>query len=217
MTPDPIITEPTSPEKFEAHPYVDLIAHIGAIDTSAFEQLYNRVYNYAFYTTQNAEDAEEITLDVFVKALQNPRQFEDISDFSAWLFRIARNKRLMWLRERKISPPIALGQNLETEEGSIPRDFTKSRPNPEQISCQSELGDILRTEPGTTEQRFTNYRELIDRVVDVFGDEIAASKWLSTPNADFEQKAPIDVAREHEYDMTALEPVLIRIEHGVYF
>jgi uncharacterized protein (DUF2384 family) len=67
------------------------------------------------------------------------------------------------------------------------------------------------------EQHFSNYSKLVDRVVDVFGDEIAASKWLSTPNADFAQKSPLQVARDDAYQMTALEPVLIKIEHGVYF
>lgn len=76
---------------------------------------------------------------------------------------------------------------------------------------------IVKVNDLGSEQRFVNYNELVDRVVDVFGDEIAASRWLSSPNADFEQKTPIDVAREHEYDRTVLEPVLIRIEHGVYF
>jgi uncharacterized protein (DUF2384 family) len=74
-----------------------------------------------------------------------------------------------------------------------------------------------RIETEGAEQRFANYSKLIDRVVDVFGDEITASKWLSTPSSDFDQKSPLQVARDDAYQMTALEPVLIRIEHGVYF
>jgi uncharacterized protein (DUF2384 family) len=61
------------------------------------------------------------------------------------------------------------------------------------------------------------YKHVVDRAVEVFGDEIAASTWLSTPSPDFNNKPPLQVAQEHGYDPEVLEPVLVRIEHGVYF
>jgi hypothetical protein len=60
-----------------------------------------------------------------------------------------------------------------------------------------------------------SYRALVARVVDAFGDEIKASFWLSLPNKDLNGETPLQAARESDYDPQVLEPILIRIEHGV--
>lgn len=60
-----------------------------------------------------------------------------------------------------------------------------------------------------------NYRELVSRTVDAFGDEIKASKWLSMPNRDLGGQTPLQAVQTSGYDMQVLEPILTRIEHGV--
>lgn len=117
-------------------------------DTAAFEELvrhYDRqIFRTAQHITQNREDAEDITQDVFFKAFQKLDQFQGNSKFSTWLVRIAVNESLMRLRKRKTSKTVSMDQEVETGEGSIPRDFAEWRPNPEQSFSQSELGDILK-------------------------------------------------------------------------
>jgi RNA polymerase sigma-70 factor, ECF subfamily len=142
------IAEPLPPETIEVHPDVDLVARTRAGDSSAYEQLvkqYERqIFRTANHITQNREDAEDITQDVFFKAFQKLDQFKGDSKFSTWLVRIAVNESLMRLRKRKTSKTVSMDQDVQTDEGSIPRDFAEWRPNPEQIYSQSELGDILR-------------------------------------------------------------------------
>lgn len=132
----------------EPHPDVALVERAKAGDTAAFEVLvrqYDRqIYRTALHITQNREDAEDITQDVFFKAFQKLEQFQGNSKFSTWLVRIAVNESLMRLRRRKTSRTVSMDQDVETEEGAIPRDFAEWRPNPEQLFSQSELGDILR-------------------------------------------------------------------------
>lgn len=132
----------------EPHPDIALVERSKAGDTAAFEVLvrqYDRqIYRTALHITQNREDAEDITQDVFFKAFQKLEQFQGNSKFSTWLVRIAVNESLMRLRRRKTSRTVSMDQDVETEEGAIPRDFAEWRPNPEQIFSQSELGDILR-------------------------------------------------------------------------
>jgi RNA polymerase sigma factor (sigma-70 family) len=105
-------------------------------DSAAFEQLvrqYERqIFRTAQHITQNREDAEDITQDVFFKAFQKLDQFQGNSKFSTWLVRIAVNESLMRLRKRKTSKTVSMDQDVETDEGSIPRDFAEWRPNPEQ-------------------------------------------------------------------------------------
>jgi RNA polymerase sigma-70 factor (ECF subfamily) len=136
-------TASDSAEPVEAHPDIALVERAKAGDTAAFEVLvrqYERqIFRTALHITQNREDAEDITQDVFFKAFQKLEQFQGNSKFSTWLVRIAVNESLMRLRKRKTSKTVSM-----TDEGSIPRDFAEWRPNPEQNYSQSELAEILR-------------------------------------------------------------------------
>jgi RNA polymerase sigma-70 factor (ECF subfamily) len=145
LLPMPAIQSP-APEV--VHPDVALVARAKQGDTAAFEQLvrqYERqIFRVAHHITQNREDAEDITQDAFFKAYEKLDQFQGNSKFSTWLVRIAVNESLMRLRKRKTSKTVSMDEDVQTEDGSIPRDFAEWRPNPEQLYGQSELGGILR-------------------------------------------------------------------------
>jgi len=132
----------------EVHPDVALVERAKQGDTAAFEQLvrqYERqIFRVAQHITQNREDAEDITQDAFFKAYEKLDQFQGNSKFSTWLVRIAVNESLMRLRKRKTSRTVSMDEDVQTEDGSIPRDFAEWRPNPEQLYGQGELGEILR-------------------------------------------------------------------------
>jgi RNA polymerase sigma-70 factor (ECF subfamily) len=119
----------------EVHPDVALVARAKLGDTAAFEQLvrqYERqIFRVAQHITQNREDAEDITQDAFFKAYEKLEQFQGNSKFSTWLVRIAVNESLMRLRKRKTSRTVSMDEDVQTEDGSIPRDFAEWRPNPE--------------------------------------------------------------------------------------
>ena len=127
----------------EVHPDVALVERAKAGDQAAFEVLikqYERqIFRTAQHITQNREDAEDITQDVFFKAYQKLDQFQGNSKFSTWLVRIAVNESLMRLRKRKTSKTVSMDEDVHTEDGSIPRDFAEWRPNPEQLYGQGEL------------------------------------------------------------------------------
>jgi uncharacterized protein (DUF2384 family) len=61
----------------------------------------------------------------------------------------------------------------------------------------------------------SRYRALVSRTVDAFGDEIKASRWLSSPNRDLGGQTPIQAVQSSGYNMLVLEPILTRIEHGI--
>jgi len=140
-----------TPEEKEAnalHPDLLLVEKVKAGDLSAFEQLmrqYDRqIFRIALHITQNREDAEDIVQDTFFKAFQKLHQFQGNSKFYTWLVRIAVNESLMRLRKRRSQKTVSMDDEIQTEEGSIPRDFADWMPNPEQNYNQAELADILR-------------------------------------------------------------------------
>ena len=60
-----------------------------------------RVYNTALNILQNAEDAEEITQDVFVKVYKSLSGFQHKSNFKTWIYRITYHESINRLRSKK--------------------------------------------------------------------------------------------------------------------
>jgi RNA polymerase sigma-70 factor, ECF subfamily len=153
-------------------------------DMQAFEQLiqkYDRnVFRIAQHITQNREDAEDVVQDAFLKAYQNLNKFQGNSKFYTWLVRIAVNEALMRLRKRKADKTVSMDEDVETEDGSMPREVADWSPNPEQLYGQSELGDIL----GKTIQGLPSSFRTVFVLRDVEGlstEETAEMLGLSVP------------------------------------
>src|ERR1044071_170457 len=113
------VDEPVSDE-------LALVQSAKAGDVSAFEELVKRydrnVFRIAQHITQNREDAEDVVQDAFLKAYLKLDQFQGNSKFYTWVVRIAVNEALMKLRKRKGDKTVSMDQEVETEEGAMPRD-----------------------------------------------------------------------------------------------
>jgi RNA polymerase sigma-70 factor (ECF subfamily) len=74
-------------------------------DLSSFEELYDayaeKIYRFLYYRTKSKEVAEDLMGDVFLKALKGISKAKDITQFSAWLYRIANNTLIDHYRSRK--------------------------------------------------------------------------------------------------------------------
>jgi RNA polymerase sigma-70 factor (ECF subfamily) len=111
------------PEKFFPRPdELKLIEKLKNGDESAFKLIVETrkdlVYNTALGLLQNAEDAEDITQEVFIKVYESVHQFKGESAFSTWLYKIAVTKSLELIRSRKRKKRFAfitsiLGENNE--------------------------------------------------------------------------------------------------------
>ena len=77
-------------------------------DVNAFEKLVTEyekaVYAIALRMTGNAEDAADMTQEAFIKAYNSLSSFRGDSKFSVWLYRIANNVCLDFLRSRSRRP-----------------------------------------------------------------------------------------------------------------
>ncbi|HLJ90438.1 MAG TPA: sigma-70 family RNA polymerase sigma factor [Candidatus Angelobacter sp.] len=117
-------------------------------DLEAFSQLvkqYDRnIFRIAQHIMHNEDDAQDVVQDAFFKAYRNLEQFQGNSKFYTWLVRIAVNEALMKLRRRRSDKTVSLDEDVETEEGTMPREVADWGPNPEQLFRQAELSDILK-------------------------------------------------------------------------
>lgn len=132
----------------EVHPDVLLVNQARGGDVQAFEKLvrqYDRqVFRIAQHITQNREDAEDVVQDAFLKAYEKLDQFQGNSKFYTWLVRITVNEALMRLRKRRTGRMVSIDEDVETDEGSMPRDLADWSPDPEALYGQSEMAEILR-------------------------------------------------------------------------
>ena len=112
----------------------------------AFEKLVlryrRRVFATALRITNNREDAEDVVQESFHKVFLHLCEFEERSQFSTWLIRIAMNEALMLLRRRR-----GILETLpETgdEDGNSAFDvFVDQKLNPEESCWQRERTKIL--------------------------------------------------------------------------
>lgn len=86
----------------------DLVVLIEAVrqgNQDAFRHLYERtkirVFNLALGYVRNREDAEEITQDVYVELFRSAGSFKGDASGTTWLYRIAVNKSLDFLKHQK--------------------------------------------------------------------------------------------------------------------
>ena len=74
-------------------------------DRDAFQQIYElfsaKVYNTVLSYTQNEQDAEEVTQDVFTNIFRNAAKFKGEARVSTWIYRIAINTSLNHIKRKK--------------------------------------------------------------------------------------------------------------------
>ncbi len=83
----------------------DLVRRAKRGDISAFEDLISgyekKVYNTAYRFFNNAEDAMDVSQEIFIKVFTSLRRFREDSSFSTWLYRIAVNTCIDFLRKKR--------------------------------------------------------------------------------------------------------------------
>jgi RNA polymerase sigma factor (sigma-70 family) len=74
-------------------------------DLSAYDDLVRRyqerIYATIYHMTSNHEDANDLAQEAFIKAFQALRSFKGGSSFYTWVYRIAVNKTINFLKQRK--------------------------------------------------------------------------------------------------------------------
>ncbi|HEV3279187.1 MAG TPA: sigma-70 family RNA polymerase sigma factor [Terriglobia bacterium] len=136
----------TSPRTIEPSESALVTAAKGG-DYDAFEQLVNRyerkIYRLGLNITGNAEDAEDVLQETFLKAFENLSRFREDSRFYTWIVRIGVNQALMKLRKRRTDKSVSLDDPIEENGEVIPRDFADWKPNPEQLLGRTETREIM--------------------------------------------------------------------------
>jgi RNA polymerase sigma-70 factor (ECF subfamily) len=111
-------------------------------DNEAFARLYedyfDRIYRYMAIKIGDRTEAEDITQQVFIKALRSVRSFKWKGvPFSAWLFRIAHNLLVDYLRKHKKVVTVPLNDSL-IQGGSNPQLIAEHSLEMEQVASAAK-------------------------------------------------------------------------------
>jgi len=128
----------------------ELVDQAKAGDLNAFEALTSRyeqrVYSLAFRMLRHEQDAEDVTQQTFLSALENLTGFRGEARFSTWLLRIASHAALKVIRKRNGLETVSLEQATEPDDqDSIPHPeyIADWRQSPEDLVHKNEVRLLL--------------------------------------------------------------------------
>lgn len=132
-------------------PDAELVLQAKAGDLAAFEQLVSRherkIYTLALRILQNPHDAEDVTQQAFLSALENLAGFRGDASFATWLNRIATFAALKVIRKRQGLDTVSLEAATEPAEDSEtiphPEFIADWKQSPEQLVRRNETRRLL--------------------------------------------------------------------------
>ena len=124
----------------------ELIARAQNGDTEAFNPLVykyqQKIYNLIYRKVGDRETAEDLCQEVFLKAWQALPNFKEQSVFYTWLYQIAFNCSIDYIRKRDREIIFACEELPQNADDGLP--MLQTQPSPCQILEKEELGHIIR-------------------------------------------------------------------------
>ncbi|NLX29004.1 MAG: sigma-70 family RNA polymerase sigma factor [Bacteroidales bacterium] len=128
------------------HDY-DLVQAALEGDENAFARLLARYKDAIFFMllkmVNNKSDAEDLTLEAFGKAFKNLHQYSPNYAFSTWLFKIASNNCIDFLRKRK-GITVNIEATPDNNEGETPVKLRSGDPDPEERLIRKQKAILMR-------------------------------------------------------------------------
>ena len=130
-------------------------------DQKAYAELMDRYRDAIYYMllkmVNNASDAEDLTIEAFGKAFKNIQQYTPNYAFSTWLFKIATNNCIDFIRKKK-AMTISLDQN-DNDDDKAPSDIMAPMLDPEEEMIKGQKQKMMREIVSKLKPR---YRKLIE-------------------------------------------------------
>ena len=117
-------------------------------DQKAYAELLKRyrrpVYHLVLKMVRNQEDAEDLTIEAFSKAFKNLPKFNPEYTFSTWLFRIATNNCIDFIRKKKLNTT-SIDTTFQDDGGDDMRMEIKDKDlNPQEAAIRDQKIALVR-------------------------------------------------------------------------
>jgi len=154
------------------------------------------VYHMILKMVRNVDDAEDLTIEAFAKAFKNLARFKKDYTFSTWLFRIATNNAIDFIRKKKLDT-YSLNTSFSDDNGdSVTIDVEDGNLNPAEETIKSQKIELIQmfvTKLPSKYQRLVRLRYFDELSYEEIATELGAP--LGTV------KAQLHRARELMYDL----------------
>jgi len=142
--------------------YILIQRAVNESDQQAYEELHKYYRDSLYYMmlkmTGDATDAEDLTIEAFGKAFKNLIQYTPDFAFSTWLFKIATNNCIDFLRKKsKVDPAISIDRNDEQYHATT--QIATSSLNPEETFIKDQKIELMRE---VVQRLKPHYRILIE-------------------------------------------------------
>ncbi|MDD4644677.1 MAG: sigma-70 family RNA polymerase sigma factor [Bacteroidales bacterium] len=116
-------------------------------DQHAYAQLLSRYWDSVYFMilkmAHNKDDAEDLTIEAFGKAFKFINNYEPEFAFSTWLFKIANNNAIDFLRKQRTKTISIDSQGRDADEDN-PVQLQSDTPDPEEVMIQKQKTELLK-------------------------------------------------------------------------
>lgn len=117
-------------------------------DEQAYAMLMERykrpVYHMVLKMVRNVDDAEDLTIEAFAKAFKNLHRFKKDFTFSTWLFRIATNNAIDFIRKKRLDT-MSLDTSFTDDNGeAVGIDVEDRNLNPQEVAIKSQKIELIQ-------------------------------------------------------------------------
>ena len=130
-------------------------AALGKGEQNAYAELMKNYRDSLYFMmlkmTNNPEDADDLTIEAFGKAFKNLHQYTPEFAFSTWLFKIASNNCIDFIRKKRLNEPVSINMIDLADNGDDLADMLPA-------TSRTPEEDIIR------QQKIQALREIIDRL-----------------------------------------------------
>jgi RNA polymerase sigma factor (sigma-70 family) len=112
------------------------------------------IYFMSLKMVNNREDAMDITVETFAKAFEKLDKYQPEFAFSTWLFRVATNNCIDFLRKKKLST-VSI-DNMMDEDDDRPMQIKSDTLNPEETSIKKQQSKDLKVLIESLPARYRN-------------------------------------------------------------
>jgi len=110
-----------------------------------YDEYFDKIYRYMVFKIGDQTEAEDLTQQVFIKALQSISSFRWKGiPFSAWLFRIAHNQMVDYLRKKKKYATAPLNDSLAGSDIDPQQAVERKQDIEQLLSATKQLTDAQR-------------------------------------------------------------------------
>lgn len=133
-------------------------------DQSAYAELMDRYREAVYYMllkmVKNSDDAEDLTIEAFGKAFDRLTQYSPSFAFSTWLFKIASNNCIDFIRKKRVHLTSMDHAYSNSDGQSIKIDVPSNTNDPEEVVIKQQKVKMMREVVSKLKPR---YRDLIEK------------------------------------------------------